>query len=160
MDDTFTSAQFSINWFFVPHRLDRIDKSDGTLLYVRETFILLLLLKNLKKQGYYTKNEEMFAFSYWKRLKKKYYKNLDLHDVTDTKRFWKTVKPVFRNKVNKICNTISLIEKFTVITSVVLYIEVIRPILNFLFFLKKRLYTHKKHKKAQNKNKQLSLRCT
>ena len=29
----------------------------------------------------------------------------------------KTVKTVFGNKVNKICNTISLIEKFTVITS-------------------------------------------
>ena len=33
-----------------------------------------------------------------------------------TKRFWKTLKPVFGNKV-KICNTISLIEKCTVIAS-------------------------------------------
>ena len=39
-----------------------------------------------------------------------------LHNVTDTKRFWKTVKPVFGNKV-KTCNTSSLIEKSTVITS-------------------------------------------
>ena len=51
-----------------------------------------------------------------KKAKKEYYENLDLHNVPDTKRFWKTVKPVFVNKVKK-CNTVSLIEKSTVITS-------------------------------------------
>ena len=51
-----------------------------------------------------------------KKVKKEYYENLDLQNVTDTKRFWKTVKPVFGNKV-KTCNTISLIEKSAVVTS-------------------------------------------
>ena len=50
------------------------------------------------------------------KAKKEYYGNLDLHNVTDTKMVWKTVKPVFGNKV-KICNTISLIKKTTVISS-------------------------------------------
>ena len=52
----------------------------------------------------------------WKKAKKEYYENLDLHNVIDTKRFWKTVKPMFGNKI-KTCNTVSLIEKSTVITS-------------------------------------------
>ena len=51
-----------------------------------------------------------------KKATKKYYENLDLQNVTDTIRFWKTVKPIFGNKL-KTCNTISLIEKSIVITS-------------------------------------------
>ena len=51
-----------------------------------------------------------------KKAKKEYYENFDLHNVADTKRFQKTVKPVFENKV-KTCSTISLIEKSTFITS-------------------------------------------
>ena len=51
-----------------------------------------------------------------KKAKKEYRENLDLHNVTDAKSFWKTVKPVLGNKV-KTCNTISLIEESTVITS-------------------------------------------
>ena len=50
------------------------------------------------------------------KVKKKYYENLDLHNVTDTERVWKTVKPVFGSKI-KTCNTISLIKKTTVIIS-------------------------------------------
>ena len=45
LDDSFTSAQFSIKGFFVPHRLDRNDKGGGSLLYVRETSVVLLLKK-------------------------------------------------------------------------------------------------------------------
>ena len=37
LDDTFTSAQFSIKGFFVPHTLDHYDKGGRILLYVRET---------------------------------------------------------------------------------------------------------------------------
>ena len=56
----------------------------------------------------------MFVFLL-QEAKKEYYENLDLHNVTDTIELWKTIKPVFGNKV-KVCNTISLIEKSTVIT--------------------------------------------
>ena len=51
-----------------------------------------------------------------KTAEKQYYENLDLHNVTDTKRSCRSVKPVFGNKV-KTCNTISLIKKSTVIIS-------------------------------------------
>ena len=45
LDDTYTSAQFSIKRFSVPHRLDRNIKGGGILLYVRETLIVLPLKK-------------------------------------------------------------------------------------------------------------------
>lgn len=45
LNDTLTSGQFSINKFFVPHRLDRNDKGDRILLYVRRTLIVLALKK-------------------------------------------------------------------------------------------------------------------
>ena len=47
-----------------------------------------------------------------KKAKKEYYENsaLMLLNVTYTKTFWKTVKPVFGNKIN---NTISLIKEST-----------------------------------------------
>ena len=45
LDDTFTLAQFSINGFFVPYRLDRNDKGVAILLFVRETLIVLPLKK-------------------------------------------------------------------------------------------------------------------
>lgn len=31
---------------------------------------------------------------------KSYYENLDLKDITDSKKFWATVKPLFPNKIN------------------------------------------------------------
>ena len=67
----------------------------------------------MKKQSYYTKKQRNVSVFLLKKAKKEYYKNLDLHNVTDTKKVWKTV---FGNKV-KICNTISLIKKSIVISS-------------------------------------------
>ena len=50
LDDTFTSAQFSIKGFFVPHRLGHYDKGGGILLYVRETLIVFPLKNILFRQ--------------------------------------------------------------------------------------------------------------
>ena len=58
------------------------------------------------------KKQRNVCVSLLKKAKKEYYENLDLHNVTDTRRFWKTVKPVFGNKV-KACNTISLTSVIT-----------------------------------------------
>ena len=43
LDSTFTSIQFLINGFSVPHRLDRNSKGGGILLYVRDKIIVLPL---------------------------------------------------------------------------------------------------------------------
>ena len=45
LDDTYTSAQFSINRFFFPHRLDRNDKDGRILFYVREILVVVPLKK-------------------------------------------------------------------------------------------------------------------
>ena len=33
-----------------------------------------------------------------RKVKRSYYENLDLKDITDSKKFWATVKPLFSNK--------------------------------------------------------------
>ena len=43
LDSTFTSIQFLINGFSVPHKLDRNSKGGGILLYVRDKIIVLPL---------------------------------------------------------------------------------------------------------------------
>ena len=45
LHDTFTSAQFSIKGFFVPHRLDHNDKGGGIMLYLRKISIVFPLKK-------------------------------------------------------------------------------------------------------------------
>ena len=45
LDHTFTSAQFSIKGFSVPHRLDCNEKGGKILLYATETLIILPLKK-------------------------------------------------------------------------------------------------------------------
>ena len=73
----------------------------------------------------------MFVFSYLKKLKKEYYENLNLQNVTDTKRFWKKVKPVFQNKV-KTCSTISLTEKLLLLHQKK---PLLKPLMSFLLTL-------------------------
>ena len=34
-----------------------------------------------------------------RKAKRSYYENLDLKDITDSKKFWATVKPLFSNKI-------------------------------------------------------------
>ena len=43
------------------------------------------------------------------KTKRDYYRNLDLKDFTDSRKFWKTVKPVFTDTV-QVCQSINLIE--------------------------------------------------
>ena len=66
-----------------------------------------LIEKSEEARLLYKKQRNVCVFLL-KKAKKEYYENLDLHNVTDTKRFWKTVKPVFE-KQSQNMNTISLI---------------------------------------------------
>ena len=51
-----------------------------------------------------------------KREKKKYYNNLNLNKITDNKKFWTTIKPLFSDKNNSTRN-ITLIENDIIISS-------------------------------------------
>ena len=44
-----------------------------------------------------------------RRVKKQYFSNTDVKNVTDNKKFWKTIRPKFLNKC-KTANTIILVE--------------------------------------------------
>ena len=57
-----------------------------------------------------------YCVNLFKREKKKYYNNLHPNQITDNKKFWNTVKPLFSDK-QKTCRNITLIENDEVISN-------------------------------------------
>ena len=55
-----------------------------------------------------------------KKAKKEHFQNINLSEITDNKKFWKTVSPLFGNKVK----TNQEIEKNILVTS---YVEIAKP---------------------------------
>ena len=51
-----------------------------------------------------------------RKAKFNFYKDLDLNNLTDNRKFWKTVKPVFTDKV-QVSQSITLIEKGEMVTN-------------------------------------------
>ena len=51
----------------------------------------------------------MYVYIYVCMYKRDYYRNLDLMDFTDSRKFWKTAKPVFTDTV-QVCPSINRIE--------------------------------------------------
>ena len=44
------------------------------------------------------RKQKKFCSRLYKKERRKYYSSLDISDVTDNKRFWKTIKPLFSDK--------------------------------------------------------------
>ena len=63
----------------------------------------------------YTKQRN-YCVNLLKREKKKYYSNIKLENVLDSKKFWKTIKPLFSER-EKSKNKITLIEGEHIVTS-------------------------------------------
>ena len=61
------------------------------------------------------KKQRNFCLKLLRRTKSDYYRNLDLGDVTDNRKFWNTVKPVFSNE-ERTTSSITLIEDGNMIT--------------------------------------------
>ena len=85
----------------------------------------IMLRSKLRNQYLKCKSEEARArfkiqrnlcVTLLRKAKRDYYENLELGKVNDSKKFWNTVKPVFRNKVTT-RNNITLIENEKVVTS-------------------------------------------
>ena len=51
-----------------------------------------------------------------KKVKKEHFQNINLSEITDNKKFWETVSPLFGNKV-KTNHKINLIEKNVLVSS-------------------------------------------
>ena len=62
------------------------------------------------------KKQRNFCTSLLRKEKKKYYNGLDLSILTDSKEFWKNVKPLFSDKPGKSQKNIVLIEKDEIIS--------------------------------------------
>ena len=60
------------------------------------------------------KKQRNFCSKLYKKERKKYYERLDLNNVTDNKKFWKTVKPFLSDKVTTFPK-ISLVENDKII---------------------------------------------
>ena len=69
---------------------------------------------SLINKNNYTKMRN-YCVSLVKKNKKNYYSNLNTKDITDNKKFWKTVKPMFTDKV-KHTENITLINNDTIIS--------------------------------------------
>ena len=68
----------------------------------------VMLRSKLKSQFLKIKTEESkmkhnqqrnLCVSITRKVKRSYYENLDLKDITDSKKFWATVKPLFSNNL-------------------------------------------------------------
>ena len=43
-----------------------------------------------------------YCVSLLRKSKRNYYSNLNVKDITDNKKFWKTIKPLFSDKTNQL----------------------------------------------------------
>ena len=76
---------------------------------------IFLKEKYLKPKKAYNKQHNI-CVKMVKKAKKERFQNINLSEITDNKKFWKTVSPLFRNKV-KTNQKINLIEKNILVTS-------------------------------------------
>ena len=68
------------------------------------------------KTGKTTRNKEIFAQTYSKKTKSEYFRNLNIKELNDNKKFWKKIKPFFSDKGLE-TNNIILKEKNELITN-------------------------------------------
>ena len=54
----------------------------------------------LLKIGTSFANSKILVLSYFEKKKRNYHNNLDISHITDNKKFWKTVKPCFSDKLH------------------------------------------------------------
>ena len=47
---------------------------------------------------YFYKKQRDFCISLLRKSKRNYFKNVKMHDITDNKTFWKTIRPYFSDK--------------------------------------------------------------
>ena len=71
---------------------------------LRKAIMKRSLLKNRDNKNhnyenwYLNKKQRNFCVSHLRKAKKNYYKNVKTQDITDNKKFWKTMRPYFSDK--------------------------------------------------------------
>ena len=83
-------------------------RANHSKLVTKELSKAIMLRSKLRNQFLKTKTQESklkynkqrnLCVSITRKAKRSYYENLDLKDITDSKKFWATVKPLFSNKI-------------------------------------------------------------
>ena len=79
------------------------------------------IMKRSQLKNKYNKNrnyeqERNFCVSFLRKTKKNCFKNVKVQDITDNKKFWKTIPPYFSDKGYNQTN-ITIIEKDSIITA-------------------------------------------
>ena len=62
-----------------------------------------------KNRGANTKKQRNVCVYLFKKAKKDHYENINISNLTDSNKFWKTVRPIFGSKI-KSKNSITLVE--------------------------------------------------
>ena len=67
------------------------------------------------ENSYLYKKQRNFCVSLLRKTKRNYFKNVKIQDITDNKKFWKTIRPYFSDKgYNQ--TKITIVEKDSIIT--------------------------------------------
>ena len=83
-------------------------RANHSKFVTKEPSKAIMLKLKLRNQFLKTKTQEpkmkhnkqrILCVSITRKAKRSYYENLDLKDITDSKKFWATVKPLFSNKI-------------------------------------------------------------
>ena len=83
-------------------------RANHSKFVTKELSKAIMLRSKLRNQFLKTKTQESklkynkqrnLCVSITRKAKRSYYENLDLKEITDTKKFWATVKPLFSNKI-------------------------------------------------------------
>ena len=83
-------------------------RANHSKFVTKELSKAIMLKLKLRNQFLKTKTQEprmkhnkqrILCVSITRKAKRSYYENLDLKDITDSKKFWATVKPLFSNKI-------------------------------------------------------------
>ena len=91
-------------------------RANHSKFVTKELSKAIMLRSKLRNQFLKTKSQESkmkynkqknLRVSITRKAKRSYYENLDMKDITDSKKFWATVKPLFSNKIkSKECITL------------------------------------------------------
>ena len=109
---------------FAPLKKNYI-RANHSKFVTKELSKAIMLRSKLRNQFLKTKTQESklkynkqrnLCVSITRKAKRSYYENLDLKDITDSKKFWPTVKPLFSNKI-KSTEYITLEENGTIISN-------------------------------------------
>ena len=82
----------------VPQKKKHLRATHSTFV-TKELSKAIMLRSKLRKRFLKDRTEEMFVFIYLKKAKKDYYQNIDISNLTDSNKFWKTVKPILVSKI-------------------------------------------------------------